>query len=73
MSVLLPPPKRAKVYHGVSEPEPKPPAPTPDVIVHFVSDETGEPIAPPVTLPADLSKEGLESLVNKLSPSVRAV
>ncbi|KAI0343348.1 WD-repeat protein [Trametopsis cervina] len=67
MATLLPPPKRQKVYHGIQEPEPEPVKPTPHVVVQFVSDEDGEPLAPAVNLPANISREGLEVLVNKLS------
>lgn len=70
MSTLLPPPKRQKVYHGIPEPEPEPVKLTPHVVVQFVSDEDGEPLAPAVNLPANVSREGLEILVNKLSTKV---
>lgn len=71
MATLLPPPKRQKVYHGIPEPEPESPSPTPHVVVQFVSDEDGEPLAPAVNLPANVSREGLEALVNKLNTKVR--
>ena len=70
MATRLPPPKRQKVYHGVPEPEPEPPKPTPHVVVQFVSDEDGEPLAAAVNLPADLSRDALEALVNKLNTKV---
>jgi ribosome assembly protein 4 len=70
MATLLPPPKRQKVYHGVPEPEPEPPKPISNVVVQFVSDEDGEALAPAVNLPANLSREALESLVNKLNTKV---
>ena len=70
MATLLPPPKRRKLYHGVPEPQVKPAPPIPSVVVQFVNEEDGEPIAPAVTLPADLTREQLETLVNKLSTSV---
>ena len=70
MATLLPPPKRQKVYHGVPEPEPEPSQPTPHIVVQFVSEEDGEPLAPAVNLPANLARDGLESLVNKLSTKV---
>ncbi|CAA7265291.1 unnamed protein product [Cyclocybe aegerita] len=69
MATLLPPPKRQKIYHGVPEPEPEPVAPTPNVVVQFVSEEDGKSLAPVVSLPANVSREGLEALVNKLSKS----
>jgi ribosome assembly protein 4 len=70
MATLLPPPKRVKVYHGVPEPEPEPPKPTSSIVVQFVSEEDGQPLAPAVNLPANLSREALEGLLNKLSPQV---
>ena len=70
MATLLPPPKRQKVYHGVPEPELEAPKPTSNVIVHFVSEDDGRSLAPAVSLPANVSREGLEALVNKLSPQV---
>ena len=70
MATLLPPPKRQKVYHGVPEPEPGPPKETPNIVVQFVSDEDGESLAPAVNLPANLSREALEALVNKISTKV---
>ena len=70
MATLLPPPKRAKIYHGVPEPEKEKPAPAPSVVVQFVSEEDGKDIAPAVQLPADVSREDLEMLVNKLSQKV---
>ena len=71
MAALLPPPKRQKVYHGIPEPEPEPKAPVLNVIVQFVADDDGSAIAPTLSLPADLKREGLEQLVNKLSKTVR--
>ena len=71
MATLLPPPKRQKVYHGVPEPEPEPPKPVPSVVVQFVSEEDGSALAPNVNLPANVSREGLEALVNKLTSKVR--
>lgn len=70
MATMLPPPKRQKLYHGIPEPEPEPPKETPNVVVQFVSEEEGEPLAPAVSLPANLSREALEALVNKLSSKV---
>jgi len=72
MSVLLPPPKRQKVYHGIPEPE----SPqiseesVPNVVVQFVNDQDGSPLAPAVNLPANVTKDALEALVNKLRPQV---
>jgi ribosome assembly protein 4 len=70
MATLLPPPKRQKVYHGVPEPEQEAPKPTSNVIVHFVSEDDGRSLAPAVSLPANVSREGLEALINKLSTQV---
>ncbi|OBZ73987.1 Ribosome assembly protein 4 [Grifola frondosa] len=56
------PPKRQKVYHGIPEPEPEPPKPSPNVVVQFVSEDDGQPLAPAVNLPANLSREALEVL-----------
>ena len=71
MATLLPPPKRAKIHHSKPD-DPTPskteePTPAPNVIVQFVSEADGKSIAPAVNIPADLSREGLEALVNKLS------
>lgn len=70
MATLLPPPKRQKVYHGVPEPELEVAKPTSNVIVHFVAEDDGRSLAPAVSLPANVSREGLEALVNKLSTQV---
>lgn len=70
MATLLPPPKRIKVYHGVPEPEPEAPRQTPNIVVQFVSEEDGTPLAPSVNLPANVSREGLEAVLNKLSTKV---
>lgn len=81
MATLLPPPKRQKVYHGVPEPEKPDPAPVPNVLVQFVlpDDEMdvdgqvkkGEKGMEVVSIPADLSRAGLEVLVNKLKAQLR--
>ncbi|KAI0358266.1 WD-repeat protein [Trametes cingulata] len=67
MATLLPPPKRQKVYHGVPAPEPEPPKASPHIVVQFVNEEDGQPLAPAVNLPANVSREGLEAIVNKLN------
>ncbi|KAF9482658.1 WD-repeat protein [Pholiota conissans] len=67
MATLLPPPKRQKIYHGNTAPEPEPLAPTSNVVVQFVSEEDGSSLAPAVQIPANINREGLEALVNKLS------
>lgn len=71
MATLLPPPKRQKVYHGVPAPEPETPKPSPNVIVQFVAEEDGKSLAPAVSLPANISREALQTLVNKLNSQVR--
>ena len=72
MSVLLPPQKRQKVYHGVPEPENPQVSeePVPSVVVQFVNDQDGSPLAPAVNLPASVTKDALETLVNRLKPHV---
>lgn len=70
MATLLPPPKRQKVYHGIPEPEPVPVAPSPNIVVQFVSEDDGTPLAPAVNLPANVSREDLQGLVNKLTAKV---
>ena len=73
MSVLLPPPKRQKVYHGIPEPEIPQTSErsAPHVVVQFVNDQDGSPLAPAVNLHASVTKDALESLVNKLRPQVK--
>ncbi|KAG1877618.1 quinon protein alcohol dehydrogenase-like superfamily [Suillus subalutaceus] len=66
MATLLPPPKRLKLYHGIAEPEPEPLKESPNVVVQFVNEHDGTPIAPAVNLPANIAREGLELLVNQL-------
>lgn len=66
MATLLPPPKRQKVYHGVPEPEPEPIQPSPNIIVQFVNELDGAPIAPAVNLPANVARDSLQLLVNQL-------
>ncbi|KIJ55557.1 hypothetical protein M422DRAFT_199825 [Sphaerobolus stellatus SS14] len=67
MATLLPPPKRQKLYHGHEAPAPEPEKPVPNVVVQFVSEDDGKPLAPAVNVPADFARQGLEALVNKLS------
>lgn len=70
MATLLPPPKRAKVYHNHdSAPvlQDTSSQPAPNVVVQFVSEADGNPIASAVNIPSDFTREGLEALVNKLS------
>lgn len=73
MATRLPPPKRVKVYHGVPEPEPEAPKPSPNIVVQFVSEEDGRSLAPAVNLPANVSREQLEALLNKLSSEVSLI
>jgi ribosome assembly protein 4 len=72
MSVPLPPPKRQKLYHGIPEPENPQISEesVPNVVVQFVNDQDGSPLAPAVNLPANVTKDALEALVNKLRPQV---
>jgi ribosome assembly protein 4 len=70
MATLLPPPKRPKLYHGVPEPPKEEPTPTPNIVVHFVSEDDGRSLAPAVNIPANVTRQALELLVNKLSPEV---
>ncbi|KIY44960.1 ribosome assembly protein [Fistulina hepatica ATCC 64428] len=67
MAALLPPPKRQKLYHGVPEPEPELPEPSPSIIVQFVSENGSTPLAPAVSIPANLTRDALEVLVNRLN------
>ncbi|KAF8554305.1 WD40 repeat-like protein [Imleria badia] len=62
MATRLPPPKRQKVYYGVPEPEPEPIQPSPNILVHFVNEHDGAPIAPAVNLPANVARQTLEAL-----------
>ena len=73
MATLLPPPKRQKVYHGVPEPAPESLRPSPNVVVQFVSEEDGKQLAPAVNLPANISRDALQTLVNKLSTQVHTI
>jgi hypothetical protein len=70
MATLLPPPKRQKVYHGVPEPEKDPVEQSPNIVVQFVSEDDGSALAPAVSLPANVSREDLQSLVNTLTSKV---
>jgi ribosome assembly protein 4 len=72
MAALLPPPKRQKVYHGIPEPEKVPVEQSPNIVVQFVSEDDGSPLAPAVSLPANISREDLQSLVNTLTSKVRS-
>ncbi|TDL23828.1 WD40 repeat-like protein [Rickenella mellea] len=67
MATLLPPPKRVKVYHGVPEPEEAPQIQSPNIVVQFVAEDDGKSLAPAVSLPANVSREDLEVLVNRLT------
>jgi ribosome assembly protein 4 len=73
MATLLPPPKRQKVYHGVPEPEKVALEQSPNIVVHFVSEDDGSALAPAVSLPANVSREDLQSLVNTLTSKVGVV
>ncbi len=71
MATLLPPPKRQKVYNGIPEPEKVTVEQSPNVVVQFVSEDDGSALAPAVSLPANVSREDLQSLVNRLTSKVR--
>ncbi|VDC03307.1 unnamed protein product [Peniophora sp. CBMAI 1063] len=73
MATLLPPPKRQKLYHGISEPEPEPVRASPNVVVQFVSEDDGAQLAPAVSLPANVSRDDLQSLVNSLTKNEEPV
>ena len=70
MASLLPPPKRPKLYHGIPEPEKEQPAPSTSIVVQFVAEDDGANLAPAIQLPANVSRDDLELLVNKLSSKV---
>jgi hypothetical protein len=73
MATLLPPPKRQKVYNGIPEPEKVAVEQSPNVVVQFVSEDDGSALAPAVSLPANVSREDLQSLVNRLTSKVRQI
>lgn len=73
MATLLPPPKRQKVYHGVPEPPKEEPTYVPNIVVQFVSEDDGRSLAPAVNIPANVTREALELLVNKISPEVNSI
>ncbi|KAG6331511.1 hypothetical protein ID866_7575 [Astraeus odoratus] len=66
MASIVPPAKRQKVYHGIPEPPQEPPKPSPSIVVQFVNEHDATPIAPAVSLPANVARESLETLVNQL-------
>jgi|SRR6266850_533850 len=70
MATLFPPPKRQKVYYGVPEPEKVTVEQSSNVVVQFVSEDDGSALAPAVSLPANVSREDLQSLVNTLTSKV---
>ncbi|KIY62036.1 WD40 repeat-like protein [Cylindrobasidium torrendii FP15055 ss-10] len=67
MATRLPPPKRQKLDNGAPRVVEKIERPSPNILVQFVSDDDNTPIAPAVSLPANVTREGLEALVNKLN------
>lgn len=73
MAALLPPPKRQKAYHGIPEPQKVPIEQSTNTVVQFVSEDDGSALAPAVNLPANVSREDLQSLVNRLTSKVCAV
>jgi ribosome assembly protein 4 len=54
----------------VPEPEVAPAKPSPHIVVQFVSEEDGKSLAPAVNLPANVSRDALQTLVNKLNSQV---
>ena len=56
---------------AIPEPEPEPIKASPNVVVQFVSEDDGAQLAPAVSLPANVSRDDLQSLVNSLSKNVR--
>ncbi|PFH53214.1 hypothetical protein AMATHDRAFT_171624 [Amanita thiersii Skay4041] len=67
MATLLPPPKRKKLLHPITEtPTSLPFLSSPNIVVQFLSDDDGSLIAPPVSVPTNLTREALEILVNEL-------
>jgi ribosome assembly protein 4 len=72
MATRLPPPKRIKLDNGVPVlvSESVPTVPAPNVVVQFVSEDDGKPLAPAVNIPADFGRDGLEIMINKLSSKV---
>jgi hypothetical protein len=71
MASLLPPPKRVKVNHGRAPPiESGSSDPSLNVVVHFVSEDNGQSLAPSVNLPSNITRDGLEEILNKLTGKV---
>lgn len=72
MATRLPPPKRIKLDNGVPLPIPEknPSTPVSNIVVQFVSEDDGKPLAPAVNIPADFGRDGLEAMINKLSSKV---
>jgi ribosome assembly protein 4 len=69
MATLIPPPsKRLKKAAKAEAEAPRPPVPT--VVVQFSNAADKTPLGPPVSLPADTERAGLELLVNKLRGTV---
>jgi ribosome assembly protein 4 len=78
MAALLPPPKRAKLYHNHLSAAPPTDAPEQkdvvSVVVKFVEDdESGRALVPPVSLPANVTPDGLEALLNQLTTTKKCV
>ena len=72
MATLIPPPrknKKAKTDHSNESTELQT-IDSPSVVVQFTSADDGLNLGPPVNLPADTPREGLEVLVNQLKGSV---
>ena len=68
-TVIPPPPKRVKVAPSANTIDRAAAAPT--IIAQFRNSLDGTLLGPPLSLPADTTREGLELLVNNLRGSVR--
>lgn len=79
MATLIPPPSKkqkrldaaatAAVNYGRPEGQA---APAPSIIVQFTSSKDGSPVGPPIRLPADTDRRGLELLTNQLAKAQKA-
>lgn len=65
---IPPPPKRVRLTPSANTRDPLAPAPT--IVAQFKNAADGSLLGPPLSLPADTTREGLELLVNNLRGSV---
>lgn len=70
-TVIPPPPKRVKIAPSANTIDRSAAAPT--IIAQFRNSLDGTLLGPPLSLPADTTREGLELLVNNLRGSVRSL